>query len=258
MAKKALNVEAIAEKLGEIIQSVLDVAGEVGIDAADLGIGVGEEAEEETEGEEFDAEAALEGYELEDLKVIAEAMEIDVKKLKTEAKIKAAIIAKGDELEAVLAELSADDEEAAEEDEDAEGDVDIDEVRSQLEEADEADLKEVCKTNGLSDKGKKTALIDRICTAVEAGELSVDDLFGDDADEGDDAEEGDTPSMEDLVEFLNDDDYDVAVVKAAAKACGAKVGLKDKTKEAILAKIEAEGDAELLYSHLVEAELLEG
>ena len=255
MAKKALNVEAIAEKLGEIIQGVLDVAGEVGIDAADLGISAGEEAEEEGE-EGFDVEAALEGYELDDLKVIAEALDIDVKKLKTEAKIKAAIIAKGDEVEAVLEELSGDDEEAEEGEEGEE--VDIDDVRSQLEEADEADLKEVCKTNGLSDKGKKTALIDRICTAVEAGELSVEDIFGD-AEEGEEAEEeGEEASMEDLIEFLSDDDYDVAVVKAAAKACGAKVGLKDKTKEAILEKIEAEGDAALLYSHLVEAELLEG
>lgn len=255
MAKKALNVEAIAEKLGEIIQGVLDIAGEVGIDAADLGIGVGEEAEADEE-EAFDVEAALEGFELDDLKVIAEALEIDVKKLKTEAKIKAAIIAKGDEVEAVLAELSADEEEGEEGEEGEE--VDMDEIRSQLEECDEADLKEVCKTNGLSDKGKKTALIDRICGAIEKGELDAAELFGDDAEEGEEGEDGEEVSMEDLIEFLSDDDYDLAVVKAAAKACGAKVGLKDKTKEAILAKIEAEGDAELLYNHLVEAELLEG
>ena len=83
--------------------------------------------------------------------------------------------------EELIARLSGEDEEAAE-DEDADEDTDEDDgedVQAQVEAATEdmslEELAEFCSDNGLSSKGKREALIARIVKAVEAGDIELED-----------------------------------------------------------------------------------
>ena len=97
--------------------------------------------------------------------------------------------------EELIARLSGEDEEAAEdeeEDEDADED-DGEDVQAQVEAATEdmslEELAEFCSDNGLSSKGKREALIARIVKAVEAGDIELEDDDDDDDEEEEEEEE---------------------------------------------------------------------
>ena len=120
------------------------------------------------------------------------------------------------EAEAVEEESEADDAEDAEDEdeEDSEDEDDEDEEQSTAdavaeatEDMSDAELKELLESVGLSTKGKRTALLDRIVKAVDDGLISLDDDEEDEeeADEAD-AEDG---SEEEAEESEAEDDADV-------------------------------------------------
>lgn len=204
---------------------------------------------DETEEEEVETSE----YSMEELKAMTQA---ELKALAKELGVsvrgsKSAILGR------ILEKLEVDeDEEEAEEpvteEETAEEDND-DPVQEALEELDVEDLADLCEQAELSTKGKKQALIARLMTAHNAGEIDLTDFFEEEdiTEEVEEAiEETDTIALEEILEA-----QDLKTLKAVAKKLKVKVALKDK-KPAIIEKI-GDCDADDVMEVLNEMGLVE-
>lgn len=111
-----------------------------------------------------------------------------------------------------------------------------DAVQEALEELELEDLADLCEQAELSTKGKKQALIARLMTAHNAGEIDLTDFFEEEdiTDEVDEEIEEDAVDEIQLEEIL--EAQDLKTIKAVAKKLKIKVALKDK-KPAIIEKI---------------------
>lgn len=125
--------------------------------------------------------------------------------------------------------------------EEAEEEVENDDaVQEALEELELEDLADLCEQAELSTKGKKQALIARLMTAHNAGEIDLTDFFEEEdiTDEVD--EEIEEEIEEDAVDEIQLEEIleaqDLKTIKAIAKKLKIKVALKDK-KPAIIEKI---------------------
>lgn len=111
-----------------------------------------------------------------------------------------------------------------------------DAVQEALEELELEDLADLCEQAELSTKGKKQALIARLMTAHNAGEIDLTDFF----EEEDITDEVDEEIEEDAVDEMQIEEIleaqDLKTVKAIAKKLKIKVALKDK-KPALIEKI---------------------
>lgn len=133
-----------------------------------------------------------------------------------------------------VAEVEEEEEPVTEEaDEEVEND---DAVQEALEELELEDLADLCEQAELSTKGKKQALIARLMTAHNAGEIDLTDFF----EEEDITDEVDEEIEEDAVDEIKLEEIleaqDLKTIKAIAKKLKIKVALKDK-KPAIIEKI---------------------
>lgn len=153
-----------------------------------------------------------------------------------------------------VAEVEEEEEPVTEEEvnEDVEND---DAVQEALEELELEDLADLCEQAELSTKGKKQALIARLMTAHNAGEIDLTDFFEeeditDEVDEEIEEEEVDEIQLEEILEA-----QDLKTVKAIAKKLKIKVALKDK-KPAIIEKI-GDCDADDVMEVLNEMGLVE-
>lgn len=113
---------------------------------------------------------------------------------------------------------------------------DDDPIQEALEELELEDLADLCEQAELSTKGKKQALIARLMTAHNAGEIDLTDFF----EEEDITDEVDEEIEEDAVDEMQIEEIleaqDLKTIKAIAKKLKIKVALKDK-KPAIIEKI---------------------
>lgn len=111
-----------------------------------------------------------------------------------------------------------------------------DPIQEALEELELEDLADLCEQAELSTKGKKQALIARLMTAHNAGEIDLTDFF----EEEDITDEVDEEIEEDAVDEMQIEEIleaqDLKTIKAIAKKLKIKVALKDK-KPAIIEKI---------------------
>ena len=130
-----------------------------------------------------------------------------------------------------------------------------DAVQEALEELELEDLADLCEQAELSTKGKKQALIARLMTAHNAGEIDLTDFF----EEEDITDEVDEEIEEDAVDEMQIEEIleaqDLKTVKAIAKKLKIKVALKDK-KPAIIEKI-GQYDAEDVVEVLNDMGLIE-
>ena len=168
------DVEEVSEDVAEEVEEADDEAEEVADDE--------EEAEEErstiitVETEDGEEEIDLEEMSIKELKDFAEEYGLEVT-----TKTKSAII------EEILDQIYGEDEEAEEEveddvedveedseEDDGESDEDLAEMYG-LNEMSLEELAEICAEHGLSTKGKRQALIDRIVRAIEDGTIEVED-----------------------------------------------------------------------------------
>lgn len=174
-------------------------------------------------------------YSMEELKAMTQA---ELKALAKELGVsvrgsKSAIL--GRILEKVdVAEVEEEEEPVTEEaDEEVEND---DAVQEALEELELEDLADLCEQAELSTKGKKQALIARLMTAHNAGEIDLTDFF----EEEDITDEVDEDIEEDAVDEIKLEEIleaqDLKTIKAIAKKLKIKVALKDK-KPALIEKI---------------------
>ena len=178
-------------------------------------------------------------YSMEELKAMTQA---ELKALAKELGVsvrgsKSAIL--GRILEKIdVAEVEEEEEpvEEAEEPVTEEGENDEDPIQEALEELELEDLADLCEQAELSTKGKKQALIARLMTAHNAGEIDLTDFF----EEEDITEEVDEEIEEDAVDEMQIEEIleaqDLKTVKAIAKKLKIKVALKDK-KPALIEKI---------------------
>lgn len=130
-----------------------------------------------------------------------------------------------------------------------------DAVQEALEELELEDLADLCEQAELSTKGKKQALIARLMTAHNAGEIDLTDFF----EEEDITDEVDKEIEEDAVDEMQIEEIleaqDLKTIKAVAKKLKIKVALKDK-KPAIIEKI-GQYDAEDVVEVLNDMGLIE-
>ena len=178
-------------------------------------------------------------YSMEELKAMTQA---ELKALAKELGVsvrgsKSAIL--GRILEKIdVAEVEEEEEpvEEAEEPVTEEGENDDDPIQEALEELELEDLADLCEQAELSTKGKKQALIARLMTAHNAGEIDLTDFF----EEEDITDEVDEEIEEDAVDEMQIEEIleaqDLKTVKAIAKKLKIKVALKDK-KPALIEKI---------------------
>lgn len=175
-------------------------------------------------------------YSMEELKAMTQA---ELKALAKELGVsvrgsKSAILGR------ILEKLEVDeDEEEAEEpvtEEETAEEANDDPVQEALEELELEDLADLCEQAELSTKGKKQALIARLMTAHNAGEIDLTDFFEEEdiTDEVDEEIEEDAVDEIQLEEIL--EAQDLKTIKAIAKKLKIKVALKDK-KPAIIEKI---------------------
>lgn len=197
-------------------------------------------------------------YSMEELKAMTQA---ELKALAKELGVsvrgsKSAIL--GRILEKIdVAEVEEEEEpvEEAEEPVTEEVENDEDPIQEALEELELEDLADLCEQAELSTKGKKQALIARLMTAHNAGEIDLTDFFK----EEDITEEVDEEIEEDAVDEMQIEEIleaqDLKTVKAIAKKLKIKVALKDK-KPAIIEKI-GQYDAEDVVEVLNDMGLIE-
>lgn len=136
-----------------------------------------------------------------------------------------------------VAEVEEEEEPVTEAEEPVTEEVENDDaVQEALEELELEDLADLCEQSELSTKGKKQALIARLMTAHNAGEIDLTDFF----EEEDITDEVDEEIEEDAVDEMQIEEIleaqDLKTVKAIAKKLKIKVALKDK-KPAIIEKI---------------------
>lgn len=177
-------------------------------------------------------------YSMEELKAMTQA---ELKALAKELGVsvrgsKSAIL--GRILEKIdVAEVEEEEEPVEEAEEPVTEEVENDDaVQEALEELELEDLADLCEQAELSTKGKKQALIARLMTAHNAGEIDLTDFF----EEEDITDEVDEEIEEDAVDEMQIEEIleaqDLKTVKAVAKKLKIKVALKDK-KPAIIEKI---------------------
>ena len=135
-----------------------------------------------------------------------------------------------------VAEVEEEEEPVTEAEEPTEEVENDDAIQEALEELELEDLADLCEQAELSTKGKKQALIARLMTAHNAGEIDLTDFFEeeditDEVDEEIEEDEVDEMQLEEILEA-----QDLKTVKAIAKKLKIKVALKDK-KPAIIEKI---------------------
>ena len=175
-------------------------------------------------------------YSMEELKAMTQA---ELKALAKELGVsvrgsKSAILGR------ILEKLEVDeDEEEAEEpvtEEETAEEANDDPVQEALEELELEDLADLCEQAELSTKGKKQALIARLMTAHNAGEIDLTDFFEEEdiTDEVDEEIEEDAVDEIQLEEIL--EAQDLKTIKAIAKKLKIKVALKDK-KPTLIEKI---------------------
>ena len=195
----------------------------------------GKKVEPKEEVKEDDTVETAE-YSMEELKAMTQA---ELKALAKELGVsvrgsKSAILGR------ILEKLEVDeDEEEAEEpvtEEETAEEANDDPVQEALEELELEDLADLCEQAELSTKGKKQALIARLMTAHNAGEIDLTDFFEeeditDDVDEEIEEDAVDEIQLEEILEA-----QDLKTIKAIAKKLKIKVALKDK-KPAIIEKI---------------------
>lgn len=135
-----------------------------------------------------------------------------------------------------VAEVEEEEEPVTEAEEPTEEVENDDAVQEALEELELEDLADLCEQAELSTKGKKQALIARLMTAHNAGEIDLTDFF----EEEDITDEVDEEIEEDAVDEIKLEEIleaqDLKTIKAIAKKLKIKVALKDK-KPAIIEKI---------------------
>lgn len=192
-------------------------------------------------------------YSMEELKAMTQA---ELKALAKELGVsvrgsKSAIL--GRILEKIdVAEVEEEEPVTEEADEEVEND---DAVQEALEELELEDLADLCEQAELSTKGKKQALIARLMTAHNAGEIDLTDFF----EEEDITDEVDEEIEEDAVDEIKLEEIleaqDLKTIKAIAKKLKIKVALKDK-KPAIIEKI-GQYDAEDVVEVLNDMGLIE-
>lgn len=190
----------------------------------------GEPKEEVKEDDTVESE-----YSMEELKAMTQAelkalaKELGVSVRGSKSAILGRILEKLD-----VAEVEEEEEPVTEEaDEEVEND---DAVQEALEELELEDLADLCEQAELSTKGKKQALIARLMTAHNAGEIDLTDFF----EEEDITDEVDEEIEEDAVDEIKLEEIleaqDLKTIKAIAKKLKIKVALKDK-KPALIEKI---------------------
>jgi SAP domain len=169
---EALEAEAEEEEEEDIEEDEVDVdADEDGEDDSD------DEDEEEDE-EEDDEEESEDGYTEEELKELSEE---ELLELAEHYEIKPSYKGKGKAKklkvkELIASILEAQEEALGEEEEEDEDEEEVDYVEELgLKDMEPEELAEILAENGLSTKGKKQALIDRIVTAIEDGTIELDD-----------------------------------------------------------------------------------
>lgn len=136
-----------------------------------------------------------------------------------------------------VAEVEEEEEPAEEAEEPVTEEVENDDaVQEALEELELEDLADLCEQAELSTKGKKQALIARLMTAHNAGEIDLTDFF----EEEDITDEVDEEIEEDAVDEIKLEEIleaqDLKTIKAIAKKLKIKVALKDK-KPTLIEKI---------------------
>lgn len=196
-------------------------------------------------------------YSMEELKAMTQAelkalaKELGVSVRGSKSAILGRILEKLDVAEVEEEEPVAEAEEPATE----EVDSDDDPIQEALEELELEDLADLCEQAELSTKGKKQALIARLMTAHNAGEIDLTDFF----EEEDITDEVDEEIEEDAVDEMQIEEIleaqDLKTIKAIAKKLKIKVALKDK-KPAIIEKI-GQYDAEDVLEVLNDMGLIE-
>lgn len=185
--------------------------------------------------EEVKEDATVESeYSMEELKAMTQAelkalaKELGVSVRGSKSAILGRILEKLD-----VAEVEEEEPVTEEADEEVEND---DAVQEALEELELEDLADLCEQAELSTKGKKQALIARLMTAHNAGEIDLTDFF----EEEDITDEVDEEIEEDAVDEIKLEEIleaqDLKTIKAIAKKLKIKVALKDK-KPALIEKI---------------------
>lgn len=107
-------------------------------------------------------------------------------------------------------EEDEEDEESEDEEDDSDSeDMTMEQLKEELDEYSDEDLKGMLKEIGKSTKGKRTALISKIYDAIKAGEISLSD---DEDEEDDDVDDGEVESEDDedneVPDGTEDDDED--------------------------------------------------
>lgn len=245
---KELGGKAVGKK-PDLIKIILELEAD-----ADDSDAEDEEDDNEDVMTEEEAREQLEELEKADLKKIAEHMGIKVLVKDTAKKLIDKIVADLEGLDSALEELGfydeddsddgddedeADDTESADEDDSDDEDDEENSLVEDLNSFEQEELASICADNGLSAKGKKQALIDRLVEAVENGDITEDDIFGDeDEEDSEDGADEDEMSVEEII-----DDLDADELKDLAKELGIntkKVKKSADIKKAILKKDEDE------------------
>ena len=250
--RKALELIVSELSNGELV--LTDVVKEAKDEVAEKRASKKGKKEEPKDVEETKEDDTIESeYSMEELKAMTQA---DLKALAKELGVsvrgsKSAIL--GRILEKLdVAEVEEEEPVTEEADEEVEND---DAVQEALEELELEDLADLCEQAELSTKGKKQALIARLMTAHNAGEIDLTDFFEEEdiTDEVDEEIEEDAVDEIQLEEIL--EAQDLKTIKAVAKKLKIKVALKDK-KPAIIEKI-GDCDAEDVMEVLNEMGIVE-
>ena len=235
--RKAL--ELIVSELSNVELVLTDVVKEAKDEVAEKRASKKDKKVEPKEEVKEDDAVETAEYSMEELKAMTQA---ELKALAKELGVsvrgsKSAIL--GRILEKIdVAEVEEEEEPVEEEEEPVEEEVENDEdpIQEALEELELEDLADLCEQAELSTKGKKQALIARLMTAHNAGEIDLTDFF----EEEDITDEVDEEIEEDAVDEMQIEEIleaqDLKTVKAIAKKLKIKVALKDK-KPAIIEKI---------------------
>lgn len=181
VTKEEASVEPQEEDVDEVDEDVVEEVEENESDEEDESVDEEEVVEEEErltiitiETEDGEEEIDLEEMTLKELKQFAEDYGLEVTS-KTKKGIIEEILDQlyGEEEDDDVEEVE-DDVEDVEEDSEDDGEEDIAEMYG-LNEMSLEELAEICAEHGLSTKGKRQALIDRIVRAIEDGTIEVED-----------------------------------------------------------------------------------
>lgn len=221
--------------LTDVVKEAKDEVAEKRASKKDKKVEPKEEVEEDdaVETAEYSMEE-LKAMTQAELKALAKELGVSVRGSKSAIlgrileKIDVAEVEEEEPVEEAEAEEPATDTEEVESDDDP--------IQEALEELELEDLADLCEQAELSTKGKKQALIARLMTAHNAGEIDLTDFF----EEEDITDEVDEEIEEDAVDEMQIEEIleaqDLKTVKAIAKKLKIKVALKDK-KPAIIEKI---------------------